>query len=162
MTDELTPNDKYIIEDLNFLRLDSVTIHGIFTFPAMFFFPIVFNYPYEGWRHKPLNPPLNSEEYISKVLPLPFIWFLVILIPILNLLIKIIELKVGTKKVIQAEVVYRRTLFFRRKLILFKPFIPPIIFRRGFNLAELKQGDLVELELTILGRLIRFHKITSH
>lgn len=114
--------------------------------------------PYYGWSIRPETPPKDFAEYFRSLLPY-LIFVSIFIVPfIINWTIKRIEVKNGTKKIVTGQVLFRSRPLFRRKLIIFKPF-KLIVFRRGYDLMDLKTGDKVLMELTSLGRLLNNKKI---
>ena len=152
MKERLKLSDKRKIEKLNLFRFDNnwyIVLYGvcIFSFVYSFFFP------YLGWRHKPLNPPEDLQEYVKQVLKINTFYSPMYLLSICNLLIKAIELKKDVKTYKVAKVRIKTRLLFNRKLILFKPFLL-IVYKRPIRFPDVENGTYLKLELTYFGRLL--------
>ncbi len=158
MTIPTSQSDLEKISSLTLFRWDKLTFPALI-FATGFFCLLVPWIPYYGWKRPPQTPPANIEEYIVRVAPYAIMVILMGMIPFLNWLFRKIEASNGTKRVIEGTVSLAVTLPFRRKLILFKPSIPPIIFRRG-ELMRFKKGNRVVYEVTVLGRLINIKDVS--
>ena len=157
MIERLTDEDKSILKDLNFLRFDKYTYAGLFIAGVIWLIisPIL---PFSGWKIKPETPPKDFEEYISRLIPYLLIVLPIFVLQFINWGIKKYELIKGTKKIEIGRVVLKKNLIFKRKLILFSPFLP-IIYRRPYHFMDLKPNEKVKMEISASARLINYFKI---
>jgi hypothetical protein len=157
MTERLTSEDKSLLKNLNLLRFDKYFYGGLLI-AGLVFMTVLFFIPYTGWRVRPKTEPKDLQEYFSRLFPYLIVWLLMIILPLINWLVKRHEEKTGIKRIVKGSVKTKRNLIFKRKLIVFDPFLP-IIYRRSYHFMDLKASDKVEIELTSLGRLLKYKRI---
>lgn len=158
MTEQLTEDEIKLVKNLNLLRFDNITYNATFAVGLFYSFLVIPFIPYTGWKKRPVTPPKDLDEYIARLIPYLIIGLVITIPPVINWVIKKIELRDGTKKVVDGKVVLKSNLLLKRKLIIFKPF-NLIIYRRSYHFMELKTGDRVKMELTSLGRLFKYERI---
>lgn len=157
MTERLTNEDKSLLKNLNLLRFDKYFYGGLLI-AGLVFMTVLFVIPYSGWKVRPKTEPKDLEEYLSRLLPYLIIWLFMVIPPLTNWVVKRHEEKEGTKTIVKGNVRIKRNLIFKRKLIVFDPFLP-IIYRRSYHFLDIKPTDKVEMQLTSLGRLLKYKKI---
>jgi hypothetical protein len=111
--------------------------------------------PYFGWRHKPINPPKDLYEYLNQLAAMNAFFSPMYLLAISNLVIKAVDLNKGTKILKSGRVKLKSRLLFKRKLILFEPFLL-IVYNRPLQFHDLDEGTNISLELTYFGRLLNY------
>ncbi|WP_131667052.1 hypothetical protein [Chryseobacterium taiwanense] len=153
---ELTSDDIKKIKRINFLRIkkDSYILINLVTI-SLFLYS--FGFPYWGWRRKPLHPPTNMSEYLNQIIDLNIFCSPLYFLVFFNILIKFFEIKYGYKFISQSEVIFKRQLLRRLNIIIFKPF-KVLFFSNKFKYNDLKEKDDVQLERTILGRVLNYKK----
>ena len=154
MNERLTETDKAKLKKINLFRLDNdwfmvlyLTCIGLSVYS--------FFMPYFGWRHKPVNPPKDLHEYLNQLAKMNAFFSPMYLLAISNFLSKAIDLRNGTKTLKLGRVKLKSRLLFKRKLILFKPFLL-VVYKRPLQYNDLEEGTPVKLELTYLGRLLNY------
>lgn len=111
--------------------------------------------PYLGWRHKPINPPENLNEFVEQVGKINMLMLPLYVFSILNFLIKTIEQKKEVKIIKLGKVSLKSRLLFKWKLIIFQPFMV-VLYKRPLQYQDLVEGDNVRMELTFFGRLLNY------
>ncbi|UXE67275.1 MAG: hypothetical protein KA713_01325 [Chryseotalea sp. WA131a] len=158
MTEKLTEDDIRLVENLNLLRLDNIAYNATFAVGLFYSFFVIPFIPYTGWKKRPETPPKDMDEYFTRLIPFMIIGLLAVVPPIINWIIKKIELRDGPKNIVEGKVLLKTKLVFKRKLIIFIPF-NIIIYRRTYHFMELSTGDRVKMQLTSLGRLFKYKRI---
>ena len=155
---ELTEEDIRLINKLNFLRFDRSSYIALIIGGILFLIATLF-VPYNGWRIKPATPPKDFYDYFTRLIPyLIFEFFFFFFLPLIDWIIKKIELNAGKKRVVFGYVTLKTKLLFKRKIIVYSPFLL-IIYRRSYHFMDIEKGDKVKMELTYLGRLLKYEKI---
>ncbi len=154
MNERLTETDKAKLKKLNLFRLDNDWFIVLYL-SSIGLFLYSFFMPYLGWRHEPLNPPKDLQEYLNQVTKMTVFFSPIYLLAISNFLIKTIELKKEIKILKFGQVRLKCSLLFKRKLILFKPFLL-IVYKRPLQYNDLEEGTPIKLELTYFGRLLNY------
>ena len=154
MYEHLTEADKTKIEKLNLFRFDNdwflvlyISCIGLFLYS--------FFMPYLGWRHKPLNPPKDLNEYLNQLARMTLFFSPMYLLAISNLVIKTFELKKEIKTIKFTTVKFKSRLIFKRRIIIFEPFLL-VIYKRPLQYHDLSEGTAVRMELTYFGRLLNY------
>jgi len=159
MIKRLTDTDQLKLKNLNLFRLDNNWFMVLYL-TSIFLFIYSFFYPYFGWKHKPLNPPTELNEYLRQVSRMITFCSPMYLIAICNFLIKAGELKKGIKIINVAEVKVKMRLILKRRFILFTPFLV-VVYKRPLQHQDLKNGSKVRMELTYFGRLLNYEVLTK-
>ncbi|TKC05663.1 hypothetical protein FA048_18295 [Pedobacter polaris] len=157
MKQPLTDQDKSKIKKLNLFRLSN-DWYLVLSLIGLFYFALAFFLPYTGWRHKPINPPTNTEEYVKQVIQWLLPIFPLCILSISNYLVKRVDRLKGYKKIDVSTVKLKIRLFGKLKLIIFKPFLI-IIYFRPLQFHDLEKESIVKVKLTYFRRLIEYELI---
>jgi hypothetical protein len=158
MKEPLSEHDARKLKNLNIFRVDNGT-YGVMCCVGVFVLLLSFSAPYNGLSRRPATPPQNMEEYFIRLFPYLLMTLPFILPYFINRLVKSIEFEKGIKQVIPARVIFKSGIFFNWKAIIFWPF-KFIVFRRTYHFMDVKRGDAVVMELTSLGRLLHYKKVS--
>ena len=155
--EQLTDSDRRTIKETHFLRIDGLFYRTMYVVTALIGI-LVLMAPTLGPRNKPHDwkPPETLEEYFLRLIPYLIILALFALVPLLDMIIRRIELSSGTKKTVMLKLTSKWTSKWWT-LLLFTPFHVSL-FRRYGQLRGLQPGDSVAAVMTSMNRIIDFNK----
>ena len=153
--EQLTDKDREVIAETPFLRVDKIFYTSQYLALAVALIPILIA-PNLGPRVKPpgWEPPKTLDDYFSRLSPYLVAFSLLAILPLLDSIIRWMELRSGTKKITKLTVT-KKWVTKRWTIIIFKPFHVSI-FRYFFRLRTVQEGDTINVELTSLNRIIDF------
>jgi len=156
MRKELTSEDTAKIKRTNLFRF-SKEWYSTANFVAIFCFIYSFFMPYWGWRRKPTHIPENFEEYLDAVIKLQKIMIPILILPILNFIVKKIELNKNYKTEIQSQIILKRKIICKTKVVIFKPF-SVFFYINPFKYRDIEENQKVKVEKTSCRRILNYQK----